>query len=530
MAGLIERPRLSRFLKALDRPSTWVVTAALVAMLLGANLAAVASELARPQVSSPPVQHTPSGLTVHSSTSGDGGAIVAAAGTRSGQGWWEFGSDGATFTFGDATFHGGLAGTPLNQPIVGAAPTSDGGGYWMVASDGGIFSFGDAAFYGSTGGIRLNQPIVGMSPTPDGLGYWLVASDGGIFSFGDASFYGSTGGIPLNEPIVGMAAAHDGTGYWLIASDGGVFSFGLPFYGSAAGSAPPGSVVAITPNSAGGYWVTTSGAQVYNYGPAPVLRSAAGLLNAPIRAAAALGSTANLVIVAADGGNATLGTGGVRSSPVAIIPAVGSGSYTFLETNSDGSPVRFNPCAPIHYVTNLAQGPGNAASLIQGVLSQVSAATGLSFVDDGPTNEVPAANRPAYQPSRYGPNWAPVLIAWSTSSQSSLLPSGGSVIGEGGASWVQAPGQNKVYVTGQAVINADDTTTLLASLGSGSTLGDLLLHELGHLVGLGHTTDAAQVMYPVLLPQVHPSEYGAGDLAGLGHLGQRAGCLLTPAP
>ena len=32
-----------------------------------------------------------------------------------------------------------------------------------MASDGGTFSFGDAPFHGSAGGSSLNQPIVGMA-------------------------------------------------------------------------------------------------------------------------------------------------------------------------------------------------------------------------------------------------------------------------------------------------------------------------------------------------------------------------------
>ena len=96
------------------------------------------------------------------------------------------------------------------------ATTADGGGYWEVATDGGIFSFGDATFHGSMGGTPSTQPIVGMATTADGGGYWEVATDGGIFSFGDATFHGSMGGVPLNQPIVGMATTAEVavTGRW----------------------------------------------------------------------------------------------------------------------------------------------------------------------------------------------------------------------------------------------------------------------------------------------------------------------------
>jgi hypothetical protein len=230
-------------------------------------------------------------------------------------GYWQVGSDGGIFSFGDAQFYGSTGNIALNKPIVGMAPTPDGGGYWLVASDGGIFAFGDAQFYGSTGNIALNKPIVGMAATPDGKGYWLVASDGGIFAFGDAQFYGSTGAMHLNkpivgmavdqgtggywlvasdggifafrspflgstgaialaEPIVGMAAQPDGSGYWLAASDGGVFAFGAPFYGAATGnSTSPVTSISATDNG-GGYWLSNAAGAAYAFGDAPQYGSA----------------------------------------------------------------------------------------------------------------------------------------------------------------------------------------------------------------------------------------------------------------
>ena len=162
--------------------------------------------------------------------------IVGMAATGGPGGYWEVGSDGGIFSFGDATFHGSTGSLHLNKPVVGMAATPDGGGYWLVASDGGIFDYGDAGFYGSAGSLALNKPIVGMAATPDGRGYWLVASDGGIFDYGDAGFYGSTGSIRLNKPVVGMAAAPDGHGYWLVASDGGIFDYGDAGFEGSAGS------------------------------------------------------------------------------------------------------------------------------------------------------------------------------------------------------------------------------------------------------------------------------------------------------
>ena len=206
---------------------------------------------------------------------------------------------------------------------------------------------------------------------------------------------------------------------------------------------------------------------------------------------------------------------------------VHAASYTFSRTNADGSPVRFNPCDPIHVVLNLAEAPPDALSTLTTAINAVAAATGLMFVIDGNTTEVPQSSRPAVQ-ARYGSGWVPVLIAWSRHGESDLLP-GGSALGQGQATWFGTSIGTDAFVTGQLVIDADATARLAHGFGAGQTMGELLLHELAHLVGLGHTQDITQVMYPLLEP-LPAAAFGSGDLAGLRLLGAAGGCFATPAP
>ena len=90
------------------------------------------------------------------------------------------------------------------------------------------------------------------------------------------------------------------------------------------------------------------------------------------------------------------------------------------------------------------------------------------------------------------------------------------------------PSYNKAYVTGEVVLDTD-LTGVAPGFGPGATRGNLLLHEMGHLVGLDHVTDPNQIMYPSLSGQA-PNGYGAGDRNGLAHVGSGGGCLKAVPP
>jgi hypothetical protein len=202
-----------------------------------------------------------------------------------------------------------------------------------------------------------------------------------------------------------------------------------------------------------------------------------------------------------------------------------NGAYSFIALGPNGRPVRFNPCAPIHYATNLSQAPPTVAGDITTALNEITAATGMQFVNDGPTSEVPTSHRPAEDAARYGHRWSPLVIAWLAPTQTDLLPAGAA--GVGGPQWVDDTAGQGVTVTAEVVVDAPAAAGLAPGYGSGATVGKLLLHELGHTIGLGHTGDPTQIMYPTL-SQSALSAYGSGDLTGLSNLGTAQGCLTTP--
>lgn len=185
------------------------------------------------------------------------------------------------------------------------------------------------------------------------------------------------------------------------------------------------------------------------------------------------------------------------------------------------TPVRYDPCSPLAYVVNLANAPAGGLEDVHHAVELTAAATGLEFVYEGETNEPVDGTRPTYQPERYGARWPPVLIGW--------MPHDSAIfaiddVGVAGSAIVRNDAGRLVYVTGSVVHNGAEQ--LANGFAPGKTWGKVVLHELGHLVGLDHVTDPAQVMHPSLVSS--PALWGTGDEAGLRQLGSLGGCLEPP--
>ena len=216
----------------------------------------------------------------------------------------------------------------------------------------------------------------------------------------------------------------------------------------------------------------------------------------------------------------------VPSSPQAMSPlplgtpppVTGEGGYAFTASHADGSPVTFDPCRQVHVVVNPAHEPPGARDLLLRVLGELSAATGLQLVVDGETTEVMTTGREAYQPDRYGDRWVPVLVTWDSPAGDPPNPLlAGDVLGRAGPiPFTGREPDSTRWVSGQAVFNAPAVGALL-ELGRDHDAEAVLLHELGHVVGLAHVTDPFQVMYDT---NSYPlSSYRAGDRRGLELLG-----------
>ena len=418
--------------------------------------------------------------------------LVDMVATASGRGYWLLSTDGGVFSYGDATFYGSTGNLRLARPVLAMATTPSGRGYWLVASDGGVFAFGDAVFYGSMGGQRLNQPVVGMVPTRSGKGYWLVASDGGVFAFGDAGFLGSLGGSTPGSPIVALASRPDGAGYWVVDRMGHVTAFGgAASFAAVAGDGDP--VVDIRSSTTGnGYWLLHRSGAVQAFGDAAALQP---VVPAGAQQAVALAATP-------DGRGLWVAT---TATPLSTGPVAGA---NFMKMGPLG-PARRNPCKSLVWQFNPSNQPAGGEQLVRDVIGELSVDTGLAFTFGGYTTNAPLSQ------STTDPT---MVIGWVANLQNDP-----GLAGVGGAEIISRPSGALELTAGGAALNA--SARLPAAWGSAGWKV-VLLHELGHAMGLDHVSDPTQVMFPKLLPG--SVEWGAEDRVRLSTAGQHAGCQVTP--
>ena len=237
-------------------------------------------------------------------------------------------------------------------------------------------------------------------------------------------------------------------------------------------------------------------------------------------APAGLAPDRSVPVAAAPTDRPTPGVEASRSPRGNPAPApVAGGPHAFSLVQADGvTPVAYDPCRVVHYAIRPDGSPPGGEEMVHAAVARIAQVTGLVFVHDGPTDEVPAAEREAFQPDRYGDRWVPVLVAWETEAENPDLA--GDIVGRAGSLAVSLGEGTRVYVTGTVSLDAGQFPEILDQRDGEATASGIVLHELAHLVGLAHVHDESQLLHPQTVPGV--TDLADGDLTGLARLGRGA--------
>jgi hypothetical protein len=254
--------------------------------------------------------------------------------------------------------------------------------------------------------------------------------------------------------------------------------------------------------------------------PSPAPRSAR-------RRWAALALALIAVLVMAQVGLATwLGeSGSTATGPTEV--AGPEGEHAFLNGGSE-DPYRWDPCEPIRYEVNLANAPSGAMDDVREAVARVSAATGIEFLEVGTTvRTVDQQMGRAFQSRVPGEErFYPVLFEWVEHEHFDFVAD----TRKAAAFGIPSTGYGELartYVSGAIAMDAGED--LPPGFGQRYSRGVILMHELGHVMGLGHVGSAEEIMWSPdesdeRLPNLFQTEWGGGDLQGLAALGRDAGC------
>ena len=164
------------------------------------------------------------------------------------------------------------------------------------------------------------------------------------------------------------------------------------------------------------------------------------------------------------------------------------------------TPTRWPACAIVHFVVDLRNAPKNASAVLSRNLRVVHSITGITFVAAGTTTQT------AFDSYDESGAVVPVVFAWLGPRQ---------LLGQSSVNAVTIPIVNatRTNYTSAVVLFNDDMNAAFEA--DPKFADNLVLHELGHVLGLANVDDSSQVMNYYLQPRTTVDAYASGDTAGL---------------
>jgi len=171
-----------------------------------------------------------------------------------------------------------------------------------------------------------------------------------------------------------------------------------------------------------------------------------------------------------------------------------AGQYRILDTHADHSPVTWSDTSISYRIDESFSAEDERA--IREAFSATAEATGYRFSFQGRTSFEPTLSNLLDAPAQ-------IVVSLTPRNSSTVF---GDTPGDALAVGFSLIDDGR-RIRGAVVLDAEEMLR-------GRGLQRLVMHEIGHVLGLGHTDDATQVMAARLQKQ-YPARWGTGDLDGL---------------
>jgi hypothetical protein len=162
-------------------------------------------------------------------------------------------------------------------------------------------------------------------------------------------------------------------------------------------------------------------------------------------------------------------------------------------------------------LVNAGLGGAGAFAEIRRAFDEMSQLSGVQFTLTRADDLVPRSNWVASEQARALGSPPPVIIGWVEPSKTDLLRSG--IAGAAVANPLRSGSQRSI-VSGAIALDANQYGSFENRDGDGKTRHNLILHEIGHLLGLDHVDNRSALMHPVVGEQ-SPDGFAPGEVSAL---------------
>lgn len=173
----------------------------------------------------------------------------------------------------------------------------------------------------------------------------------------------------------------------------------------------------------------------------------------------------------------------------------------FVKVDANGQPARWDPCAPAFWKLYKVGLPKGSIRATVNAMRQLKKATGINFIYLGAASAAEMDNPPAHT----------IVVGFTSALPKTRAGIARSTFGGG-------PNGSLVILSAQVKISR---LTAKRSATRFPEMLPVLLHELGHAVGIGHSSSTREVMNPFVVPVY---KYQGADLVKLAAVSAQNGC------